>query len=255
MSKSQANTNLTSAIDLFAKSYDIVLRNLKSFAILLAIPFIGSVVSTFKYRINTQSSGRWTHINFFNGTMPAYAIVSIVGLGLILFLVAAVAALLIQAMLTGLELKGAQGKVPSLSQIWEIGRKYWLRLFGLILVIAMYLIGTSIFGLIILVLLRNSLGAAIGVVLIIAAVLFVLSHYLLAPYAMIDGDLPVFGALEQSAKISKGHAGSIFSILGVTVLLSLTGIVPILGPIISFALGSIYSVAPALRYEELKKLA
>ncbi len=254
MSAKHGNEQISSAFDLFGKSYDVVMRNIKNFAILLFLPFIGSVVSTVHYRVNSDGS-RWAHSNFFGGTMPAYSIVTIVGLGLILTVILTVAALIIQAMLTGLEIEGANDKTPSLQHLWKLGKKYWLRLFGLILVIGMYMIGTALLGLLIVAVVRNSLGIILGGALIIAAVLFVLSHYFLAPYAMIDKDLPIFGALEYSAKISKGHPGAIFSVLGVTVLLSLSGIVPILGPLISFLLGSAYSVAPALRYEELKKIA
>lgn len=254
MAAKHDSQQITSAFDLFAKSYDIVMRNLKNFGILLFLPFIGSVVSTIHYRMNS-SSNRLVRANFFGGTLPAYSIVGIVSLGIILSVAATVVALVIQAMLTGLELEGANGKTPSLQHLWEVGKKFWLRLFGLFLVIGMYIIGTSLLGLIIIVLLRDSLGLALGIILIAAAILFVLSHYLLASYAMIDKDLPIFEALEQSAKISKGHAGAIFSVIGVAILLSMSGVVPILGPLISFFLGSAYSVAPALRYEELKKLA
>ncbi len=246
--------HITSAFDLFGKSYDIVMRNIKTFAVLLFLPFIGSVVSTIRYQANAPTN-RWVHTDFFSGTMPAYSIVSIVSLGLILTVLVTVAALILQAMLTGLEVESSTGRTPTFEHLWTLGKKYWLRLFGLFLVIGMYIIGTSLLGLIIVLLVRNAFGMIVGGALVLAAALFVLSHYFLAPYAMIDKDLPVFSAMEYSAKISKGHPGAIFSVLGVAILLSLTGIVPILGPLISFFLGSAYSVAPALRYEELKKLS
>ncbi len=250
-----STVGVTSAFDLFAKSYEVVMRNIKNFALLLAFPAIGAISSTINYNKTIKTSGRWTHINFFGTSMPAYSIVGLVSVGIILFALFCVAALIIQAMLTGLELEGAQGKTPSLSALWEVGKKYWLRLFGLFLVVGLYLLASIIPAAIIFAIFRNWLGMVLGGTVLVISVLFVLMHYFLAPYAMIDKDLPVFSAMEYSAKISKKHAGSIFSVLGVITLLSLTGVIPFIGAIISFGLGALYSVAPALRYQELKKLS
>ncbi len=246
-------TPVSSAFDLFSKSYEAVMRNLNNFLVLLALPLLGALIST--GRNSAHSGSTWKHGDFFNGTTPAYSIIGVMGFGLIVFLLIAILALIIQAMLTGLELEAAKDHKPSLGHLWTIGKKYWLRLLGLILVIGMYIVGTSLIGIIILVVFRNLFGVVIGGGLIVAAILFVLSHYFLAPYAMIDKDLPILTAMEYSANISKNHAGAIFSVLGVMVLLGFTGIVPVIGPILSFVLGALYSVAPALRYLELKKLA
>ena len=242
-----------SALDLFPKSYEIVVRNLKNFAILFALPAIASIFASAKYQIH-NSSGRWSHINFFSGTTPAYGIVLIASSGLIIFLILAVLALLIQAMLTVLEVEGAKNKTPSFQHLWDLGKNYWLRLFGLTLVIGMYIIGASLIGVLVLIIFRDIIGALIGFGLIVAALLFVLTHYYLAPYAMVDKDLSIFEAMEESANLSKKNVGAVLSVIGVSILLGFTGIVPILGPLISFVLGAIYSVAPALRYYELKKL-
>ena len=249
------NTNQqpVSAFDLFGKSYEIVMNNIKNFAILLALPALASIMATSRYRINSGGS-RFSHINFFSGTEPAYAIVGIVGAGLIVFVILAIVALFVQSMLTVLEVEGAHGKTPTLSHLWELGKKYWLRLFGLALVIGMYIVGASLIGGLVLLVLRNPVGAVIGVSLIAAAVLFVLTHYYLAPYAMIDEDLAIFAAMERSADLSKQYVGAVLSVIGVAILLGFSGIFPIIGPIISFVLGALYSVAPALRYQELKKL-
>ncbi|MGZ6004981.1 MAG: hypothetical protein ACXWLH_02415 [Candidatus Saccharimonadales bacterium] len=243
-----------SAFDLFGKSYEIVMNNLKNFAILLALPAIASLVATSKYKLHGDTS-KFSHINFFSSTEPAYAIVGLVSAGVILFVVLAVAALIIQAMLTSLEVESSTGKKPLLSHLWAQGKKYWLRLFGLSLAIGMYIVMASLIGGLILFIAGNGLGAFVGIMLIAVAILFVLTHYYLAPYAMIDEDLKVFAAMERSADISKPYAGAVLSVIGVSILLGFAGIVPIIGPIASFILASLYTVAPALRYQELKKLS
>jgi uncharacterized membrane protein len=43
-------------------------------------------------------------------------------------------------------------------------------------------------------------------------------------------------------------------VIGVIFLIGLINIIPFIGWIISFIVGMFYSVAPALRYEELKHL-
>lgn len=243
-----------SAFDLFGKSYEIVMSNIKTFAILLALPAIASLVASYKYKPQ-PGDNKLAHINFFGGTMPAYAIVGLLGAGLIIFVLLAIAALLIQAMLTSLETEGSKGHVPSLKKLWEMGKKYWIRLFGLSLAIAMYIILSSLIGILILVISGgNGFGAFLGFGLIAAAILFVLTHYFLAPYAMVDEDLGVFASMERSANLSKPYVWSVLSVIAVSILLNFTGIVPIIGPILSFVLTSFYIVAPALRYQELKKI-
>ncbi len=242
-----------SAFDLFSKSYEIVIRNIKNFAILLALPGLASIMASYKYNAPSASE-RWSHINFFGINTEAFSIVTIFTTAMVAFLLLAVVALFIQAMLTSLQVEGAKNKTPTFQQLFEMAKKYWLRLFGLFLVIGMYIIGASLIGIMALVVLRNALGVLIGVGLIIAAVVFVMTHYYLASYAMIDGDLKIFEAMETSANLSKKNIGAVLSVLGVTILLSFSGMVPIVGPILSFVLGAIYSVAPALRYLELKNL-
>jgi len=43
MVKKHSKAQLTNAIDLFGKSYEVVMRNVKTFSVLLALPLIASV--------------------------------------------------------------------------------------------------------------------------------------------------------------------------------------------------------------------
>ena len=54
--------------------------------------------------------------------------------------------------------------------------------------------------------------------------------------------------------MTRGFFSAIFVVILVELLFAMTAIFPVFGPIIAFVLGAIYTVAPALRYTELKKL-
>ena len=71
---------------------------------------------------------------------------------------------------------------------------------------------------------------------------------------MLDEKLGVRDSMHRSAELSKLNPGSVWGIIGVMLLIGLVNIIPILGGLASFALGGLYSVAPALRYQQLKKL-
>jgi hypothetical protein len=60
--------------------------------------------------------------------------------------------------------------------------------------------------------------------------------------------------MKQSAAATKPFSGAIWGIIGVYILLSLPGFIPLIGGLVSIALTTLYSVAPALRYYELSKL-
>lgn len=258
MAKAKSSKDITSAIDLFGKSYEIVIRNIKAFAILLALPFLASLSSTFNYAGDSGGT-KIDNINFMSGTLPAYSVIGLAGLGLFLFVLIAIAALIIQAMLTALELEGAESKTPTLKHLWGYGKKYWLRLFGLVLMILFYFIIAAVAGLIIfplfLLIGQVHIGAILYGVWMVVATLFIVQNYFLSPYVLIDQDKPIFEALTTSTKLVKGRQKHVWSVIGVSILLGVTGILPVVGPLLSFALGALYAVAPALRYYELKKLA
>lgn len=250
----KTNKSPVSAFKLFSESLNLVKKNLKVFSILLMLPALTSLGSVIRTHQQKESI-KFLNPNVLSSTEPAYAIIGIISAGLIVFVILALLAIFIQSMLTCLELEVAKGKKPSLNEVWKVGKKYWLRLFGLVLVISLYIVGGAIIGALTLLILQNIVGEILGFGLIIASVIFVLTHYFFAPYAMVDKDLTIFGAMETSASLSKYNIFAVLSVLGVMILLSFSSIIPLIGPIISFVLGAAYSVAPALRYIELKKLS
>lgn len=230
------NTNLTGAFDLFPKSANIVLRNIKIFGLLFLLPFLSSLASVVDYNEKFDST-RWSEFGSFSGVsgLPTYAIAGLVGLGIIFFILFIVVAFILQAITTAAELEGAKGKTLKLGHIFELAKKCWARLFEFYLLYFLMIFG--------------------GLILLIVPGLIVLRRYALAPYIIVDKDVSVSEAMKESATMTKPYSSYIWSIFGVGVLIGLIGVVPIFGALISFVLGTLYTVAFALRYQELKKLS
>ncbi len=219
------NEQLTSAIDLFGKSTDAIKRYLKYFAGLWALPFLYTVVTSFDKTAET--------LNDTGDVSNLGAKLILILVGVAVFIVAAV---LIQSATVALELEAAQNSKITWKYLWEQTKHYALRLLGLGVVT-----GFIVF---------------VGLILFIVPGVIFLRRYILAPYAMLDKDLNISEAMQRSAALTKPYSTSIYSVLVVSGLL---GIVPsffgAIGAIVSFILASLYSVAFAIRYEELKKLA
>ena len=228
-----------SSFDLFSKSWEVVKNNLGVFAV-LSIPAILSIAGSF----STSSTSSST-----SGEMPASItsagnfVSGLSGLGLIglaggAFLLVAlffVVGIIIQALMVVAQLRGAQGQKLSLGGVWDEGRPYVLRLFGLSLLTGLFV--------------------AAGFILLIIPGIIILRRYFLAPYILVDQKLGIIDSMKASAELSKPYSWSVYGVLGVTLLIAFTGIVPIIGTLVSVLGGIVYSVAPALRYVELKKFS
>ena len=225
----------TSSFELLPKSYQAVKSNLNTFSLLWILPVLSILGSTIHDKNNldvNREFGSAGSLNF--GGVPGYAIASAIGIGIIVALVILLFALIVQAMTYALQLEAAKGKTPTLGHLFDVGKKYWLRLLGLAIVIGIVVV--------------------IGLIAFIIPGLIMIRRYFLAPFVLIDKDVTISEAMKESARISKPYSGYVWGVLGVTIALSLPGAIPVVGPIAAFLLGAIYSVAPALRYEELKKL-
>jgi uncharacterized membrane protein len=234
MDKEQKPANQpVSAFDLFPKSAQIVQNNLTPFLILNLIPFLSSLGYLRGGSRIDNSSNRFSGIGSISG-LPGYALGAFVGFGIILFLLVIAVSLIVSAMKYGLQFESAKGKKPGLEQLWPYAKKYWLRLFGLLIVTAIFVF--------------------FGFILLIIPGLIAIRRYFLAPYLMLDKDLSIKEAMKQSAALSKQHSGAVWGVIGVMFLISLPSVIPFIGWVISFILTLLYSVAPALRYQELKKL-
>jgi hypothetical protein len=237
MAEEKRPRSLTSAVDLFGKSYALVRKNLNVYALVYGLPAALVIASVIQLIDDNQQHGwNWGHafsssflgpnIGSDSSVHTASAILSV-----ILFF----GAILSYLLAVVLNLRVAQGERPAFRSIWrEITQDWlWAKLLGLgALTVLILLVGF--------------------VLLIIPGVIF-LWRLFLAPYILVDRKTSIMDALSQSWNMTKGYAWPIYSILLFSFLLALPGIIPIVGGIISFALAVAYAAAPALRYQELKE--
>lgn len=233
---STTNTHLSGAIELFGKSYEVIKRNIRLFALLYAIPAIFSVIDFIdRYNADDKSDFKASEVikyGFFGGNWNVPDQVQ----SLLLVLLLLIVSVIVSVMLMILMLRAAQGQKPTFSDIWLEFRQKWLWL---------RLIALQVFMTILIV---------VGLLLLIIPGVILMWRFFLAPYILIDKDKPIAEALHESWRMTKGHAWAIYSVIIVLLVLGLTGIVPLVGGLIAAVLTAIYSVAPALRYEEIKKL-
>lgn len=212
---------VTSAFSLFSKSQQIVKNNLKAFAVLYTLPFLGDLISSFQ-PVETEFSPESLDIT-----------AQVLLFGGIFVLAVIIASLLIYTMLVKLELESAKSNKPSLSELWNFALSNWLKLFGLYIVL-----GFTIF---------------VGLLLFIVPGIIFIRRYFLSPWVMFDQNLGIFASMRESSRITKGYTKAIWGIIGVYILISFTMAAPFVGIFIYYFLAVSYSVAPALRYFELKQ--
>jgi hypothetical protein len=232
--------HLPGAFDLFTPSKELVLKNIWIFGPLYAVPFIFWIHSWIWSPLPNQPVHWWQHSRGFSsgwpgGPLPTYGTFLVVGFSILWFVIIGALGTIAQIMSQAAQLEAAEGRHLDFHNLWAVVKDRGWRMFGLYIVT----------GLIVLV----------GLILLIIPGLIMIRRYFLAPYVMLDKNVGIREALDRSAELSKVNTGSIWGILGVMLLIGMVNIIPILGGLVSFALGSLYSVAPALRYEQLKKLA
>lgn len=235
MPKPASLVQTESAFTLFSKSYALVKENLTIFIFIFSVPALFALwnfLSYFSEDKALQDAGSNTYSSFFS-SFTGLHFSSPTGIGIGLSLLLGLLAILFGLLQTILTLRVAQGKKPSFGDLWEEFKKKGMRLIGLEVMMGV--------------------GIVIGFLLLIVPGVILLWRWFLAPYILIDKNTPVSEALVQSWEMTKGYAWPIYAVILVGILWSLTGALPIVGVIISFLLTVAYSVAPALRYQELKK--
>lgn len=231
---------LPSAFDLFAPSKEIVLNNIWIFGPLYAVPFIFYVHSWLWSPLPGQHIHLWQRADGFSsgwaaGPLPAYFTFLVIGFSLLWLALTLTVGTVAQIMSQAAQLDAAQDRHLDFQNLWQVVRRLGWRLLGLYIVMALIFV--------------------IGFALFFAPGLFMIRRYLMAPYVMIEKNTGIRDSLSQSAALSLKNTGAVWGIIGVIFLIGLVNIIPYFGGLASFALGSLYSVAPALRYQQLKKLA
>jgi hypothetical protein len=233
--------HVTPATELFSVSKKLVLSNIWVFGPLYILPFLFLLHSWLWNLSTVHGSEKW-YLEFQNkgagfnsGTLPAYTWGYFVGFFSVVAIIMITISVIVQIMTNRAQLDAAEGRTPSFQRSWEAVKQLGWRLFGLYIVS-----GIVIF---------------VGFILLIIPGLMLYRRLLFAPYVMLDEKCGIREAMDKSAEISSRYPSSVWTVIGVTLLIALVGIVPFIGALASFILGFLYSVAFALRYTELKKLS
>jgi hypothetical protein len=209
---------LPGGFDLFKPSSFAVRNNLPAFLWLAGVPLLVGLISN----LGTRS---W--IGYGSANSPNLGLVYTLGLaGLI------VAALLGPGVVV-LQLKSVRGENIDAASAFKQGLHYFWRFIGLWIVL-----GFALF---------------ISLLLFIVPFFILLPRVLLAQYYLIDRDLGIMDAIRMSAATYKKYK-QLWGVVGVSVLIALVNIIPILGAIVSIVLEFLYSPAQAIRYEQYRLL-
>jgi hypothetical protein len=208
-----------SAFELFKPSWAAVKLNFGTFFFVGIIPMILATIAI------VPSMAMFYHNNSDPHASPITGV---------LLAVLALAVFLIGPALTYTQVKSAQGEKVSISEALKGGMHYFWRFYGVAILSGLLILG--------------------GFILLIVPGIFMLRRYMLAIYVLMREDLGVMQTLERSKEVSKQYSGAIWGLLGVTILISLVGVIPLVGWIASMVGSVMYYCAPAIRWEQLRKL-
>jgi hypothetical protein len=228
---------LHGSFELFGKSRKLVQKNIWIFGPLYFLPLIFSFHSwEWTPAIGSQNGHWWTTYSWFgsglSASVPNFLWYTFIGFSLLWFVFVVAAGTIVQIMTQEAQLEATEGKALDFTRLWAVVKEMGWRMFGLYLLVGLYIF--------------------VGFILFIIPGLIMLRRYFLAPYVMLDTKCDIKTAMERSAEISKPYSGYVWGIIGVMFLIGLLNVIPGIGWMIAFVLGMFYSVAPALRYQELK---
>lgn len=207
-----------SAFLLFKQSYMLIIKNLQIFILIGGLGLVAQFVTSLQIKIPENG-----------GQFPT---ISKQGAGI--FAVALICSIVLYTMAVKLQVLVAQNKKPSFGILWEFARDYTFKILGL-----GFIISCIVFT---------------GLIAFIIPGLIFIRRYILAPYVMADKGTGIMDSMRISAELSKPFSSAVWGVIGVSILISLISVVGQMGSLVSAILAVCYSVAPALRYEELKKL-
>lgn len=223
---------LPGAFDLFTPSKQLVLKNIWIFGPLYAVFFIFYIHSWIWIPKPGQKVEFWQNAHGFStawpgAPLPTYLTFMVLGLSVLWFIIIFFIGTAAQIMSQRAQLDISEAKPLHFKYLFTPVREIGWQMLGL------YLLST----------------------LVIVFSFFILTRrYLLAPYVMLEKKTGILESMKISSELSGRNPGAVWGVIGVMVLIGLVNIVPRIGGLASFLLGSLYSLAPALRYQQLKKL-
>ncbi len=234
MAQTVDRAKVGSVFDLPGKSVRIVKENWQMFAVVNILALLSAL---FAIPDSNNNDGNDFGKYGYDGTLSGVELASIIGGSFIIAVIIAIAAIFFYALATSLELRSARGEKPEFKTLFEDGKKYWLRLFGLTILSALMILG--------------------GLILLIIPGLIVIGRIIFAPYVMFEKDLSITKSLKASNEMSKGNAGLVWAAIGMTISLAiianLFSYIPYIGPLLTTVIAIAVSLIVVLRYFEMKK--
>lgn len=213
-----------SAFTLFSKSSKLVSDNVRLFMIVSIATIAQAVYGIFRKPVTNVQIKSVADVFKQLGFSPA------------IFAVFVVVTVVMAAVLPKLSTEVAKGNKPTISDLWDFALRYTFPIFALSIITGLAIMG--------------------GLILLIVPGVIILRKFYLAPYVLVDQDTGILDSLRISARLTDKAPRSIWGLIGVSILLSFPSAVSVygIGAIVSAILTIAYAVAPALRYQELKKL-
>lgn len=206
------------AFQLFEPSANLILKNFNEFVWLIGVPFVLTILSVLQRLTYHPARG-----HLFDSSRP----------GLILSLLTIIVGLLVSPGIIVLELALIRGKSMHAGEAFRKGLHYFWKLLGLAIVL--------------------TIALSFALLLLIVPFIILLPRVILAPYYLIDQDMSIFGALRASNDFYKKYHG-VWGIIGVSILVYLPSIIPLIGSVISTCLNFLYQPAFVFRYVHYTRL-
>lgn len=230
---------LHGSVELFGKSRKLVQKNIWIFGPLYALLLLFSFHAwAWTPAIGSQNGHWWTiyswfGISFAASSIPSFIWYAFVGTSAFWLVFVFGIGTIIQIMSQQAQLDATERKPLNFVDLWRVAKELGWRLFGLYLLMALYIF--------------------VGFVLLIIPGFIMMRRYFLAPYILLDTKCGITEAMERSAEMTRPYSGYIYGMITVMLLIGALNAIPGVGWMIAFLLGMAYSVAPALRYQELKE--
>lgn len=237
MAKHEAKSKeIGSVFDLLSTSYGIVKKNWVAFAVVNIISIISALLAfSPNYNKQDKTFDIKTAFSSFNGVETS----NFLAFGSIVVLAILLVSIYLFAMSTILEVESTAKKQPSVGHLFEKAKKYWLKLFAVMIVTGIIIIA--------------------GFFLLIIPGVIALGRLIMAPYFLVDKNMGIIESIKASNEMGKKHFWEVLAAVGVMLLVAIAtgilGIIPVIGSVLGTLIAIAFSLVVPLRYQQLKKLS
>ncbi len=211
---------LPSAFSLFQPSIDALKINLGTILLLVFTPLLMAIPWIAITLVNAANASNFNS-NAVLGLLTFLFTIGMIVVGVILSPAIVIA-----------QLKGSKGERITYGEAFNRGAHVALRFLGLSLL--------------------TGLITMAGFILLIVPGLFLMKRYLMAPCYLVDKKVGILEAMRLSARDSKEFSGALWGIIGVSFLIALPCVIPILGYIAAVVLSIMYACATTIRYYQIQ---